>query len=81
MFGFGMMSSFYDEDFEERYNPVEPFSRDEFAVHNDRELRNIDAGREDYCHESCPRCGNTLRFRDSAVKVRCRNCGSKFHVN
>ena len=48
MFGFGPMSSFYDEDFENDYNPVEPFSQDEFVAHNDRELRNLDAGREDW---------------------------------
>ena len=35
------MSDFFDE-----YDPTEPFSEDEFIVHNDRELRNIDAGRD-----------------------------------
>jgi hypothetical protein len=32
-------------DFDE-YDPMEPFSQDEFVVHNDRELKNIDAGRD-----------------------------------
>ena len=80
MFGFGPMSSFYDEDFENDYNPVEPFSQDEFVVHNDRELRNLDAGRDDRNEADCPHCGNVVRFRIDAESVRCRNCGKRFHV-
>ena len=37
----------FDDDYD-GYNPVEPFSQDEFIVHNDRELRNLDAGRDDW---------------------------------
>ena len=83
MFGFGPMSSFYDEDFENGYNPTEPFSRDEFATHNDRELDDLDAGRDPdrYDYYSCPQCGASLKIRDDADKVRCRNCGGKFRVN
>jgi len=36
-----MSSNMFDDD---DYNPVEPFSQDEFVAHNDRELRNLDAG-------------------------------------
>jgi len=36
------MSDFFDE-----FDPTEPFSPDEFVFHNDRELRNLDAGREE----------------------------------
>ena len=89
MFGFGPMSSFYDEDFEDGYNPVEPFSQDEFVVHNDRELRNLDAGREDwddgdedddedYDDLDCPRCGNVVRCHVDAKFARCRKCGNQF---
>ena len=84
MFGFGPMSSFYDEDFEDGYNPVEPFSQDEFVAHNNRELRNLDAGRDaddDYDREPCPDCGATLKFHTNSTSVRCRHCGSKFRVN
>jgi len=37
------MSEFFDD-----YDPTEPFSQDEFIVHNDRELKNIDAGRDEW---------------------------------
>ena len=40
MFGFGSISSFFLGD---DYNPVEPFSGDEFVTHSDRELQNLDA--------------------------------------
>ena len=97
MFGFGPMSSFYDEDFEDDnsrgYNPVEPFSQDEFIAHNDRELRNLDAGRddwddgdddedddEDWFSTPCPRCNNMVDFKDSAEFARCKKCGNKFSV-
>ena len=80
MFGFGPMSSFYDEDFE-RHDPTEPFSRAEFSVHDDRELADIDAGRGDYDRATCPDCGAALKYRYDAVKARCRNCGGKFLVN
>ena len=44
MFGFGPMGSLFDDE----YNPIEPFSRDEFVTHNNRELRNLDAGRDSH---------------------------------
>lgn len=89
MFGFGPMSSFYDEDFEEDgYNPVEPFSQDEFVSHNNRELRNLDAGREDFDDGDdydediedfdCPQCGSAVRCHVNAPFARCRKCGTKF---
>jgi len=40
------MSDFFDE-----YDPTEPFSQDEFIVHNDRELKSIDAGRDEWDDE------------------------------
>jgi len=88
MFGFGSMSAFYDEDFEDDhnggYNPIEPFSQDEFIAHNDREIRNLDAGRgewdddEDYDDLDCPRCGNAVRCHVNAQFARCRRCGNQF---
>ena len=80
MFGFGPMSSFYDDDFE-RHDPTEPFSRAEFSVHSDDELDDLDAGRDDTNRATCPDCGATLKFRCDATKVRCRNCGGKFRVH
>ena len=79
MFGFGPMSEFYNENFEKKYNPVKPFSQSEFSVHNDDELEDIDAGR-DYYRQPCPKCGASLKIRDDAAKVRCSNCGVKFHI-
>jgi len=43
MFGFDPMNAFF---FDDDHNPVEPFSGDEFVSHNDRELKNLDAGRD-----------------------------------
>jgi len=84
MFGFGPMSSFFhDESLEndgDFYNPVEPFSRDEFTTYNDRELRNLDAGR-DSDYDECPECGEELHIRDGAEYVRCRECGGRFRVD
>ena len=51
MSSFGPMSSFDDDDFDDGYNPIEPFSEDEFVAHNDKELRNLDAGRDDWDDE------------------------------
>ena len=50
----------FDDDFEDDYDPTEPFSQDEFVTHNKRELRNIDAGRDDQDDgddDICPDCG------------------------
>ena len=69
MFGFGPMSSFYDEDFEESI--PDPLFFDEFIFNE----------KDNSYRTSCPNCGNTLKIRDDAVKVRCRNCGGKFRVN
>lgn len=63
--------------FHDDYNVVEPFSQSEFAVHNDRELRNLDAGRDSDCVE-CPDCGKMVRIRDGDTFVTCRNCGCEF---
>ena len=64
------------------YNPVEPFSRDEFAVHDDDELDDLDAGRDcDVCdREPCPHCGTMVRFRDDDEFGLCRKCGEEFSV-
>ena len=35
-------------DFDDDYDPTEPFSPDEFVSHNTREIRNLDAGRDDW---------------------------------
>ena len=35
-------------DFDGDYDPTEPFSQDEFVAHNDRELKNLDEGRDDW---------------------------------
>ena len=90
MFGFGPMSSFYDDDFEDDgFDPTEPFSQDEFVTHNDRELRNLDASREEWDDDEeednedfedfdCPRCGNAVRCHIHAPFARCRKCGTKF---
>ena len=87
MFGLGPTSSCYNDDFEDAPNPVEPFSQDEFAVHNDRELRNLDAGRddgddggedEDYDDLDCPRCGSEVRAHIDSPLAHCRKCGNKF---
>ena len=77
-------------DFDDDYDPTEPFSEDEFVTYNKRELRNLDAGRnedddgdgdEDYDELDCPDCGTMLKVHNDAESVRCRHCGSKFRVN
>ena len=73
---------FDDDD----YNPVEPFSQDEFVAHNDRELLNLDAGRyeydasddEDYDDVVCPRCESVVQNPVNAGTAHCRSCGTKF---
>ena len=76
----------FDDDFDD-YDPIEPFSQDEFVTHSKRELRNLDAGRaedddgdeddEDYEDFDCPRCGNVVRCHVDAP-ARCRKCGHQF---
>jgi DNA-directed RNA polymerase subunit delta len=34
--------------FDDDYDPLEPFSGDEFVTYTRRELRNLDAGREEF---------------------------------
>ena len=77
----------FDDDYDD-FDPTEPFSEDEFVTYNKRELRNLDAGRDDWddddddCDEvDCPDCGTMLKFHNDAESVRCRHCGSKFRVN
>jgi len=63
----------FDDDYD--YDPTEPFSEDEFVTYNDRELRNLDAGRNADCASvPCPCCGRMVRI-DSA---RCRSCGMEY---
>ena len=67
-FGFGPMSSFYDEDFESAFDPL---FLDEFIFYE-----------EDGSYRGeCPNCGNRIKIRSDSEKVRCRNCDSKFRVN
>ena len=70
----------FDDDYDD-YDPTEPFSQDEFVTHNNRELRNLDAGKnenDDYDYLRCPMCGNTVRCRPNAPFARCRECGTEF---
>ena len=78
----------FDDDYDE-HDWTEPFSPAEFVAHNDRELRNLDAGRgewddgdeddgEDYDDLDCPRCGNAVRCHVHAQTARCRKCGTQF---
>ena len=78
----------FDDDYDD-YDPTEPFSQDEFIVQNNRELRNLDAGREedddgdedddeDYEDFDCPQCGHAVRCHVDAPFARCRKCGTKF---
>lgn len=76
-----MFDDDFDDDFMDDHNPVEPFSAAEFAVHNDRQLRNLDAGRDsdDPDRVECPDCGKMVRVRDEGL-VTCRNCGCEFEA-
>jgi len=67
-FGFGPMSSFYDDDFE---NGPDPLFLDEFIFYEE----------DDSYRGTCPNCGNRMKIRSDAERVRCRNCDSKFRVN
>jgi len=67
----------FDDDFDD-YNPIEPFSQDEFIVHNNRELRNLDAGRNEWDDLDCPNCGDAVRSPANAPFAECRSCGTEF---
>ena len=81
----------FDDDYDD-FDPTEPFSEDEFVTHTRRELRNLDAGRdedddgdddyedddEDIEDFKCPRCGSAVRCHVEASFARCRKCGTKF---
>lgn len=78
----------FDDDFDD-FDPTEPFSEDEFVTYNKRELRNLDAGREedddgdddddeDFEDFNCPNCGNEVRCHVDAPFAQCRKCGTKF---
>jgi len=71
------------EDDDDSYNPVEPFSQDEFAVHDDDELEELDAGGDPdvLVTEQCPNCGTVIVFDEDDEKVECQNCGCEFDVN
>jgi len=70
----GAFTMFDDDD----YDPTEPFSQDEFVAHNNRELRNIDAGRNEWEDLRCPMCGSAVRSPANAPFARCRECGTEF---
>ena len=65
------------DDFDD-YDPTEPFSQDEFVVHNNRELRNLDAGGNEWDDLDCPMCGNAVRSPANAPFARCQECGTEF---
>ena len=73
----------FDDDYDD-FDPTEPFSEDEFVTHTRRELRNLDAGREedddgdDIEDYNCPQCGSAVRCHVDATFARCRKCGTKF---
>ena len=80
----------FDDDFDD-FDPTEPFSEDEFVTHSRRELRNLDAGREEWDDGEeededeeniedfdCPQCGSEVRCHVDASFARCRKCGTKF---
>ena len=84
MFGFGPMSSFYDEDFEDDgYDPTEPFSQDEFVSYSNNELAALDAGRDSdaLCRVRCPDCGAIVVFDEDDDEVECQDCGCEFDVD
>ena len=70
MFGFGPMSSFF---------------QDEFIFYDENEERRQrcrDDGDDDlYTYVTCPKCGDSVKYRYGAEKARCRDCGKKFRVD
>ena len=84
MFGFGPMSSFYDEDFEDDgYDPTEPFSQDEFVSYSNNELAALDAGRDPdaLCRVRCPDCEAIVVFDEDDDEVECHGCGCELDVD
>jgi ribosomal protein S26 len=75
----------FDDDYDD-FDITEPFSEAEFVVHNDRELRNLDAGRNEWDNGDddrveCPHCGNMVKIREDDAYVHCRECGEEFEVD
>jgi len=66
MFGFGSMS---------------PFFHDEYLFGDDKRPPRRQRQDDDYCRQPCPVCGEPLKFRDDAKKIRCRHCESRFSVS
>lgn len=62
-------------NFDDPFDPMSPFFLDEFIFN---EEKNRD---DDYCYSSCPDCGEQLKYRYDAEKVRCPNCGGRFRIN
>ena len=73
----------FDEDFFDDFSPTEPFSQAEFVVHNNRQLNNLDAGRNDNDPDrvKCPDCGSMVGIPEDNVFATCRNCGYEFCVD
>lgn len=57
------------------FDPMSPFFQDEFIFNEE------DDHDDEYCYASCPDCGEQMKYRYEAEKVRCRNCGETFRVN
>ena len=77
-----MFDDDFDDDFDD-YNPVEPFSEAEFVVHNNRQLRNLDAGRDSDDPDSveCPDYGSMVRICEGDEVAVCKKCGCDFDVD
>ena len=74
----------FDDDYFDDFNPVEPFSMGEFVTHNNRELRNLDAGRNEWDDDPdrvrCPDCGHMVGICEGDEVAICRKCGCDFDV-
>ena len=73
----------FDDNYDD-YDPIEPFSQDEFVTHSKRELRNLDAGRaenDDGDEADCPHCGCVVTVDPDDDFVHCPNCNREFPVD